>query len=355
MIRFFIKILLISFVITETYAEWRVSINGGVTIQHLRNSNAKIYNNLLKFRNSIYNLPDNLKLLENIDYTPPINRSTITANNPYGFTAKASCEAKLRQMYEKWKADIERFFPHSKGFRYSPIVDATVMDGTNLEGGIQAFNKIKTTSVYLTNIHYSSFEVEILRGRESIYIESSFLDPNTLHKEITDYIVPDTIKFLRSWDSATNPVATKKSGLTLGLSGTYSKSLFPKASSTYGLYIGAEGFAEINPNESKSNGFAIKEKSFGVRPFVGIIKRDNWAIYALGGVKCAKHDIKSEMFHVHKGKLSYEIGVGTDYILSKRFSISAKFIKSIASKFNINGLAFQTSSTKILFSLNYHF
>ncbi len=341
----------------ESQAEWRVSINGGVVIQHLRNSNAKIYDNLLKFRNSINVLARYHLQLEDVDYKPLIDKLTNVPNNPWGFTNKDSCEAKLKRMYERyWKPEIAIHFPLSDGFRVSSTGAITVMPSSTDDLGNQGFNELKIEPVYLTNINYPKFKVEILRGRgEALFSGASFFDSDILRKEIVDYITPDTVKILQSWDSATNPVTTKKNGLTLGLSGAYSKALFPKTSSTFGLYTGVEGFAEINPNESKSNGFSIKEKSFGFRPFVGIIKKDNWTIYALGGVKCAKRDIKSDMFHVKKGKLSYEIGVGSDYTLSERFSISAKFIKGLTSKFNINGLSFQTSSTKILFSLNYHF
>ncbi|MDO4975040.1 MAG: hypothetical protein Q4E61_01795 [Alphaproteobacteria bacterium] len=333
-----------------------MSIDGGVVIQHLRNSNAKIYDNLLKFRNSINVLAKyHLQLAEGTDYLFTMTDKGIP-NNPWGFINKASCETKLKRMYEKyWKPEIAIRFPLSEGFRVSPTGASSVMSSTYDEG-VEEFTRLKFESVYLTNVNYPKFKVEILRGREEVFFsELDFSDSDFLRKEIVDYITPDTIQVLQSWDSATNPVTTKKNGLTLGLSGAYSKSLFPKASSTFGLYTGVEGFAEINPNESKSNGFSIKEKSFGFRPFVGVIKKDNWTIYALGGVKCAKRDIKSDMFHVKKGKLSYEIGIGSDYILSERFSISAKFIKCLTSKFNINGLSFQTSSTKILFSLNYHF
>ena len=357
---FIIKTFLIIFVCVESQADWRVSFYGGVVIQHLRNSNAKIYDNLLKFKNALYlyNWPKEFRLIEGTDYKKILNNEG-KLNDPWGFINQLSCEKKLMQLYKNWKNIAKDYFKWSEGFRLSSTELVTVMDADNYEidksTKSKAFIKLKLNPVYLTNINYPQFKVEILRKRESIYDETSFYSPAVLLKEITDFVAPETIKILQSWDSATNPVTTKKNGLTLGLSGTYSRSLFPKASSTFGLYTGVEGFAEINPNESKSNGFSIKEKSFGIRPFVGIIKKDNWAIYALAGVKSAKRDIKSDMFHINKGKLSYEIGVGSDYILSERFSVSAKFIKGLKSKFNVNGLSFQTSSTKILFSLNYHF
>jgi len=348
-------------------AEFYVSFSAGITNTKSKLPNISIYNKLREFREILDKQRDGfVRLIENTDYTTVQNAVPLSGLNVFGFGIYEnshwkfdSITDKVKRYLENLKSDLTRIFPESEGFSISGLRDIRFGEVKTFEergDKYTVFNGISIPSVYLTNKNFPNFSARIIERSSKIKVEYfSAITSRPIEDAITAAISPVESDVLQAWAAATNPVANKKNGLTLGLSGTYSKSLFPKASSTYGLYIGTEGFVEINPNESKSNGFAIKEKSFGARPFVGIIKKDNWAIYVLGGVKCAKRDIKSEMFHVHKGKLSYEIGVGTDYILSKRFSISAKFIKGIASKFNINGLAFQTSSTKILFSLNYHF
>ncbi len=363
------------------FAEWKISLSGGVSIQKAKSPNNEIYFSIKKYVSDLNDYwryctlitPDDLITPENItenitvettksDGTniligelqdPGIGFSTVTNHVRDFSTFNRKVKAYLDSCYKH----IYSIFPASSGFYISGYPTISAINRKTTEGLTSYFGTINSTSVILRNKNYPSFATEILRGypRNYTFSYGTITNSETLMKGITSIISPVESDIIQSWAAATNPVTTKKNGLTLGLSGAYSKALFPKTSSTFGLYTGVEGFAEINPNESKSNGFSIKEKSFGFRPFVGIIKKDNWTIYALGGVKCAKRDIKSDMFHVKKGKLSYEIGVGSDYILSDRFSISAKFIKGLTSKFNINGLSFQTSSTKILFSLNYHF
>lgn len=351
-------------------SEFYISFSAGITNTKSRLPNTSIYEKLNEFRKILAKpWDDSVRLIENTDYISIQNAESIGGRNICGFGNYAapnwnfdSVTYKIKQYLENLRSELTRIFPESEGFFVSGVRDTYFGNGLNVftkeETGEKyfVFNRISIPSIYLTNKNFPKFSARIIE--RSDYIKPHYFSVSS-SRPIEDAIIasisPVESDIIQSWAAATNPVTTKKNGLTLGLSGAYSKALFPKASSTYGLYMGAECFVEINPNESKSNGFAIKEKSFGLRPFVGIIKKDNWTIYALGGVKCAKRDIKSDMFNVHKGKLSYEIGVGSDYILSERFSISAKFIKGITSKFNINGLAFQTSSTKILFSLNYHF
>lgn len=377
-LNYVIAIILLSDI---AFAEWKVSFSGGVSIQKAKSPNNEIYFSIKKYVSDLNDYwkhdalvtPDDLITPENIteNITIPIDKldgtniaigelqdpgigfSTVSNRVRDFYTFNRKVQAYLDSCYKH----IYSIFPMSSGFYISGYPTISAINRKTSESLTSYFGTINSTSVVLLNKNYPSFATEILRGYPGNYTFSygTITNSETLMKGITSIISPVESDIIQSWASATNPVTTKKNGLTLGLSGTYSRSLFPKASSTFGLYTGVEGFAEINPNESKSNGFSIKEKSFGIRPFVGIIKKDNWAIYALAGVKSAKRDIKSDMFHINKGKLSYEIGVGSDYILSERFSVSAKFIKGLKSKFKINGLSFQTSSTKILFSLNYHF
>lgn len=349
-------------------AEFRISFLGGLTNTKSRLPNITIYKKLKDFHKILGNQWDNSLCLElDVDYTNSGNPYFINRRGSiwkiFGFGTKSDRRAtsflnKMDGYLNHLRIKLVEIFPESEGFSIDKIKKSdTNFYSWDRNTSVIVRNGLYVQPVYLRNKHFPSFETRIIEKTANIdyhyFLGKS--SSRTIEDAITIAISPVEADVLKAWDSATNPTTTKKNGLTLGFSGAYSKSLFPKVSSTYGLYTGVEGYAEINPNETKSNGFSIKEKSFGIRPFVGIIKKDNWAIYALAGVKSAKRDIKSDMFHINKGKLSYEIGVGSDYILSERFSVSAKFIKGLKSKFNVNGLSFQTSSTKILFSLNYHF
>lgn len=350
-------------------AEFKISGYGGVSVNKnsiskiVSDNKYKIYSKLIHafadYQNEL-NKPWVIDLDKDSDFTDDI--SSLTSGQYTGFghigagtdTVRhyTSCKTKIERQLKIWRDKAEEIF-REEGFQISKNINVSF--DSNIE--------IKILSVAI--ISRDDLKERIINPNESnmpyrIDVEY-FVNSKTLQDYLTKIVTPNSNKMVEYFDrvvygiSQPLPTTTKKNGLTLGFSGAYSKSLFPKVSSTYGLYTGVEGYAEINPNEAKSNGFSIKEKSFGIRPFVGIIKKDNWAIYVLAGVKSAKRDIKSDMFHINKGKLSYEIGVGSDYILSERFSVSAKFIKGLKSKFNVNGLSFQTSSTKILFSLNYHF
>lgn len=361
-------------VMNNVNAEFKISFSGGITNTKLVNKsklfNIDIYKKLNQFReilNEDWN--DSIQLVPGIDYTrlkDAYNENIYGKNwKIYGFgtmldgqsRSASSFLSKLDRYLNYLKIEVIKIFPKSEGFSISEIKKSdTDFYSWDKDICVAVRNGLFVQPVYLRNIYFPNFEARIIE--KTVNIDNRYFlgdGAAPIEHAITTAISPVESDVLKAWDSATNPATTRKNGLTLGFSGAYSKSLFPKVSSTYGLYTGVEGYAEINPNEAKSNGFSIKEKSFGIRPFVGVIKKDNWAIYALAGVKSAKRDIKSDMFHINKGKLSYEIGVGSDYILSERFSVSVKFIKGLKSKFKVNGLSFQTSSTKILFSLNYHF
>lgn len=355
-------------------SEIRVSCYAGIASMKFRHKNTNvprinIYDKLSGLRSILASQWDNsVKLIEGTDYTSISNAQDIADEKVCGFGKYDttlgrwnfdSVTNKVNQYVTNIRSESMNIFSESEGFLMSEVRDTQFAGGYEKfntdDSNYIVFNRISVPSIYLTNKNVPNFSARIIERSDKIAPDYFLGAGRPIEHAITVAISPVEADVIQAWNAATNPPTVKKNGLMLGLSGAYVKSFFPKASSTYGLYTGVEGFAEFNPSATKSNGFSIKEKSFGIRPFVGVIKKDSWAVYALGGVNCASRDIKSNAFHVNKCKLSYEIGVGSDYILSERFSVSAKFIKCLKSKLKINGLSFQTSSTKILFSLNYHF
>lgn len=367
---FFIAVF-IQTAITDVRARFFVSIFGGYSRGVIAIASGRYHqkfrDKLIEFRDEILSkewedYDPSLKLNSEVDYTSFINRVNLpdTEFYMYGFGklvngrwSFSSIKNKIERYLKYVRNEVVRRFPSSDGFSISEAKEVDFFY-TEHDDSI-TFNKVSIPSVYLYNKYYPKFSAKIL-NRINALNDSFFTgDSKVIQAAITTAIAPNETEIIQAWDAATNPPAVKRNGLTLGLSLSYAKSLFPKISSKYGFYTGAECFAEFNPNASKSNGFSVKEHGFGIRPFAGIIKKGSWAVYGLVGVKCAKRKIQSEVFSSNKGSLSYELGVGTDYFLSDRFSVSAKFIKGMRTKVKMKGFNFQVSSTKILFSLNYHF
>lgn len=262
-------------------------------------------------------------------------------------TARQKIESQLKY----WVQEAKKIFLVSEGFSFTDVQPVKVFP--SVSGTLITYDRINIRSVRLTNNNFPNFSVKIFYGAQKIN-KAYFSGTNRILEDgIRGLVYPRETEILQAWEAATHLPTIKKNGVVLGLSGSYSRTFFPKASSQYGLYCGAEVFAEINPNAAKSNEFSIKEKEFGIRPFLGVEAKDKWMIYGLCGVKYYRKNIKSETLNCNKSKAAYEIGVGTDYVLSDKFSIGAKFIKTLKSTLKVKDLSFQTSSIKILFSLSY--
>lgn len=350
-----------------TYGKFSISILGGISQIKTKvvQNNINMYEKLNTFHDMInkdWETENQLSLGE--DYTSLTSPATVTFNGAecsvFGFGASGgggttwntvSVKGKIKAQLEHWVNEAKNIFKNSEGFSFSDVQDIAISANRNRTDIV--CNNINIHSVKLTNEKFPTFEGRILYGANSINSSYFSVDHKILENGITELVSPREAEILQSWDSATNPSATKRSGVTLGISTGYNHTFFPKASSQYGVYCGTEAFAEVNPNPSKSNGFSIKEKEIGIRPFFGIEAKDKWMIYGLCGIKYCRKNIKSETLNCNKSKPGYEIGVGTDYVLSDKFSIGAKFIKTLKSTLKVNDINFQTSSTKILFSLSY--
>ena len=206
---------------------------------------------------------------------------------------------------------------------------------------------------------YPQATIYLLRGnteRPMSFTVAAFYDSETLIKEIRSKY--DTLEntVIHDWDTATNPRTQTRSGLTIGVSIAYSHTFFYDEKIKYGIYTGVEAFGEITPKAMKSHGFKVKEKEVGLRPFLGVECRDSWRIFILGGLKLRQLDTKYFALHQRKTKPAFEIGIGSEYLLSEKYSIGLKLIKTMKQRHKMKyNTKFTTTSLKILFSFGMRF
>ncbi len=353
-------------------AEFRVSIFGGYTNVKSK-SKLNIYDKILQYNSIFSNTADlcwpkqcTLKQVSTINGDTPdqdaycYEQTTTLKGITYiyaGFCSERN--SKVDEYISHIIGKLRNIFISKDGYTITLTPNLKVQIQRPLEHTgnhiIDGNRKLIIPNVMLSHKSFPNFSIELLNSEANIDFNYFFnQNPYPLQQAISKAIQRDPLEFQNEWNAAV-PSTIKKNNFTCGLSAAYSESFFSQRNSTYGIYAGAEAYFEFTPNKIQSSGFSIKEKNFGIRPFVGITKKNNWTIYGIFGIKYSKHSFKADKVYANKGKLLCETGIGSDYFISDKISVSVKALKSIKSTLKVQNIPFKISSFKILFALNYHF
>lgn len=130
----------------------------------------------------------------------------------------------------------------------------------------------------------------------------------------------------------------------------------------FGIYTGAELFFDFNPNEVyfDKKQCSLKENAIGIMPFLGIASKDNWMLYGLAGVKLSFKRIELEQRSFTRHKTEFELGVGTDYMLTKHVGIGFRYVHTFQSQMKFKSrdnseVTLKTHSSKFLVTFSYMF
>jgi len=305
-----------------------------------------------------------------------------------------TCEKKIAVALKKYNDAIASVFTKSNGFVVSENQDV-VIPTTNDENRDISFQPI-----YLTNIYWPNYKAKVFSGSglnkdgkiwdvSFQYFASSSLLENVLVQsninmdsillswhEIYDRPTPKDTEYYLSSDIK----SSKKQNLTFGISVGYDKT-FIKEGKKFGLYTGVDLFADAMPTNCKitpnkddviQTEIGVKTHSFGITPFLGIASKDSWMIYGLCGarfsfkkinIKHAADPIYAKSFDLankklNKMKLEFDIGLGTNYVLSDKFNIGLRYIHTLKSSmkfksYDNSDVKLTTNSSRIVASLTY--
>lgn len=215
-----------------------------------------------------------------------------------------------------------------------------------------------TTSMLITPLHIMLNTGQVITISPTLKYNiglPAFGSEENTATAIVRKISPDFATIIQDWNTKSNPPANTRSALTLGTSVTYSHSFYTDTHAKYGLYTGVEAFVEFTPTKMKSHRFMIKEAEIGIRPCIGIEARENWRFYAVFGIKASKKSVKFAALSKRITKPALEIGLGTEYIISQRYTAGFKIIKTLRQQHKLMTIPFSSTSLKILFSFGVRF
>lgn len=234
-----------------------------------------------------------------------------------------------------------------------PKFEAVDPDKHGIDTSILGMAKYSTVKIDpLTVVGNSGqFRFGMMRGFDNIqqFYDHSFYDEDALASAIRSYIRPKSSEILKAYHETSTLPARTKSGLTIGISATYSHSHFSNEYSGFGVYTGAECFGQLTP-KMNTNGTKVTEIEAGIRPVIGIDARDKWRLFGLFGIKIRRLQTKSKLIKSTKTKPAFEFGIGSELRLSQKHAIGLKVIKTFKQSKKVNHHPLEVTSTKILLS-----
>lgn len=308
-----------------------------------------------------------------------------------------SCAKKISTQWKICRDIIAKYFTPADGFVVSPHIDAKI-DNT-----VGYTREITLYPVTISNIRFPEFnDVTVILGSgpesngevPSNISQVCFNSAYGLHERLSKNIIigiPNILDTLLDMSGVSDTqiqdsaqLSSSKSNLTFGLSVGYDKT-FIKEGGRFGLYTGAEIFADINPSRgsvrSKSgetivnSSCDLKTRSFGFTALVGLASKNNWTIYGLGGIRCsfktldtkftptvtdASSLITNPAQKISKDGIEFDVGAGSTYTLSKNWAIGVRYTHTLKSSikfksFDGSDAKLTTRSSRITASLTYMF
>jgi hypothetical protein len=286
------------------------------------------------------------------------------------------CEEKMTASARRHFDVVTAIFCEKDGFMVSGFSPVTI---AGKPGRARA---VSLQPVYITHKDYPLYRARVLNGSGDNFDGQPlefpvdfFGSPSLLQSQVDDLMQRDAkSNVLVTWHSVyKRPTSEncagvagveecgcsrggRKTGATFGLSLGVDKTLL-REGKDFGLYAGAEVFFEINPSTLRiKNSFEIKSNSMGITPLFGIASKNKWAIYLLCGVKYSFKNLKilEECKKVHRNKLEYDTGVGTTYALSKRLSLSFRYIYTLESSIRPNDeQKIRVHASRVVLSFSY--
>lgn len=216
--------------------------------------------------------------------------------------------------------------------------------------GMAKYSTVKIAPLTVVG-NSGQFRFGMMRGFDKIqqFYDHSFYDEDALASAIRSYIRPKSAEILKAYHETSTLPARTKSGLTIGISATYSHSHFSNEYSEFGVYTGVECFGQLTP-KMNTNGTKVTEIEAGIRPVIGIDARDKWRLFGLFGIKIRRLQTKSKLIKNTKTKPAFEFGIGSEFRLSQKHAIGLKVIKTFKQSKNVNYHPLEVTSTKILLS-----
>lgn len=173
----------------------------------------------------------------------------------------------------------------------------------------------------------------------------------------------EAVKMLEDASPPELPSNPKASKLNMFLEGSFGwRKIIANKGSRFGLYTGIELFFDFNPNEMHFDNkqCSLKEHAIGITPFLGIASKENWMLYGLAGVKLSFKRVDVQRKSLTKHKPEFELGAGTDYMLTKHVAMGFRYVHTFQSKMNLkygdnSKFTLKTHSSKFLLTFSYMF
>lgn len=313
------------------------------------------------YRNDDHNIPTT--------YDSQNQRGQFGLNELDGTVNEDSIQQSIESIsggFEVYREIVAKHFPENKGFLLSAFKKVKI--NSNIKT-----NQITFYNVALTNKYYPKFKVNILRGSGPSGDGSSpetirwgyFVDPATLKTYLSELAFSGLYDLPAALDeaySAAENDAPRGSKLKMLFGGSVGYShTFMENNKKFGLYTGVDLFFDTCPNRTNisKNSIGIKQNNIGITPFIGIAAKDSWMIYAIAGPKLSFKNLSFQNTIIKKTKVEFEVGAGTDYMLTDHFAVGFRYLKTLKSnvKFKHNYINYnlRTSSSKFIVSLSYIF
>ena len=385
--------IILTIMTTNTsYAKWHSSLQLGITHQ---SGNSIVYRNqtqsnydYVSIIEKIYNsFKKNIKILTSTNYYLSQDDAEVTfsgtlvnntkvlggfGENLYNWDFRNQKQgAEIENHIPETEKKITQIFADSVALTNKdvPVLQITTVQPVKIIGDPGYTTTLQVLPVYAK---YGEKQFKIIYGsgenRDGSTAETLpheyFANATTLHEYLLNRYVggflrdyPELYKQTISENDAPRGAKLK---MLFGGSVGYSHT-FMGSNKKFGLYTGVDLFFDTCPNRTNisKNSIGIKQNNIGITPFIGIAAKDSWMLYAIGGPKLSFKNLSFKNTIIKKNKIEFEVGAGTDYMLTDHFAVGFKYLKTLKSniKFKHNSVNYKlrTSSSKFVLSLSYVF
>ncbi len=286
-----------------------------------------------------------------------------------------SCASKISSELREYYEAVVSIFSKEEGFKVSDFKPAEII------GEPGDTQKLRFYPVYIEHKDFPLYKARVLKGSGSsgdgeiaeipsrLFYSATLLEWNiSLINQsgrsdvLTSWYDTYGYDFMAGTFSTENcRSSNNKTNMLFGLSVGWGQS-FIKEGRDFGIYLGSELFYEINPTKTrvsskdKSDSCEIRSSGIGVTQLVGLASKNNWMLYALGGVRYSFKRLNFNSKKLHRNKLEFDVGGGTTYMMSQNFALNFRVVHTLRTKTKLaEGKHLKASSTKIIVGLSYMF